>query len=74
MGVLLARRGSHHVFFGAVVQDPDAHLLIVGSGKFLDADGIEGRAEPGFRVQAQVLRFHPASVFRHFYHPGNSMP
>ena len=42
------------VFLGAVVDDPDAHLL-AGQIEFLDADTVVGGADPGLRVQAQIL-------------------
>ena len=44
-----------HIFLRAVVHDPEAHFPRVGSCEELDAGAVKEGAEPGFRVQAQIL-------------------
>ena len=64
----------HDVLFGAVVEDTHAHFAGVRGGEFFDADRIKGRAQPGFRVKAQVHnRIGSAFVF-HDHHLPESMP
>ena len=67
------RQGLHDVFFRAVVQNAHTHFLPACDREFRNAYRIKFRAEPFFRVQAEILRLcrffflsghkhHPVSV------------
>ena len=42
------------MLLGAVVHDPDAHLVPGGDREFGDAGAVEFGAEPVLRVQARI--------------------
>ena len=54
---LIRRQGLHDVLFGTVIQNAHPHFFTARDRKFCDADRVKLRAEPFFRVYAQVIGF-----------------